>query len=72
MFEGLFQPTHLLLIFIVAVFFFGPKKLPELGRGLGEAIRGFRESFHPTAPNAAVADPTVQSLPPVDPPPPAA
>jgi sec-independent protein translocase protein TatA len=42
MFEGLFQPVHLLVILVVAVVIFGPKKLPELGKGLGEGIRGFK------------------------------
>ncbi len=37
MFEGLFQPMHLLVIFAIALLVFGPKKLPELGKGLGEA-----------------------------------
>jgi sec-independent protein translocase protein TatA len=41
----LFQPTHLLLIAIIAMIFLGPKRLPELGKGLGEGIRGFRDSF---------------------------
>ena len=44
--EGLLQPMHLLLIFGIALLVFGPKKLPELGRGLGEAIRGFKTSMH--------------------------
>ena len=43
--EGLFQPMHLLVIFLIALVVFGPKKLPELGKGLGEAIRGFKDSF---------------------------
>ena len=42
MFEGLFQPMHLLVILGVALLFFGPKKLPELGKGLGEGIRKFK------------------------------
>ncbi len=42
MLEGLFQPTHLLLIAGLALLILGPKKLPELGRGLGESIRGFK------------------------------
>jgi sec-independent protein translocase protein TatA len=42
MFEGLFQPTHLLAIFGIALLVFGPKKLPELGKGIGDSIRGFR------------------------------
>ncbi len=45
MFDGLFQPAHLLLIFLIALVVFGPKKLPELGKGLGEAIRGFKKAF---------------------------
>ena len=43
--EGLLQPMHLLLIFGIALLVFGPKKLPELGKGLGEAIRGFKASL---------------------------
>ena len=42
MFEGLLQPTHLLVIFGIALLVFGPKKLPELGKGIGEGIRGFK------------------------------
>ena len=48
MFEGLFQPLHLLIILGAALLFFGPKKLPELGKGLGEAIRGFKQSINET------------------------
>ncbi len=45
MFEGLLQPMHLLVILIIATFVFGPKKLPELGEGLGEGIRGFKKAM---------------------------
>jgi len=45
MFEGLFQPTHLLVIFGIALLVFGPKKLPELGKGIGEGIRGFKSAM---------------------------
>ncbi len=45
MFEGLLQPQHLLIILVIALFVFGPKKLPELGQGLGKGIRSFRESM---------------------------
>jgi sec-independent protein translocase protein TatA len=47
MFEGLFQPTHLLVIFGIALLVFGPKKLPELGKGIGEGIRGFKAAMKP-------------------------
>lgn len=42
MFEGLFQPMHLLVIFFIALLVFGPKKLPELGKGIGEGIRALK------------------------------
>lgn len=59
MFEGLLQPMHLILILIIAVIFFGPKRLPELGKGLGEGIRGFKDAFsgnHNSNPPAAKND----------------
>jgi sec-independent protein translocase protein TatA len=45
MLEGLFQPMHLLMIFGIALLVFGPKKLPELGKGIGESIRGFKSAM---------------------------
>jgi len=43
-FEGLFQPMHLVLILAIALFVFGPRRLPELGRSLGQGIRGFKQA----------------------------
>jgi sec-independent protein translocase protein TatA len=45
MIEGLFQPMHLLVIIGIALLVFGPKKLPELGKGLGDGIRGFKSAM---------------------------
>jgi sec-independent protein translocase protein TatA len=45
MFEGIFQPIHLMVIAGIALLVFGPKKLPELGKGLGESIRGFKTAM---------------------------
>jgi sec-independent protein translocase protein TatA len=45
MFEGLFQPMHLLVIFFIALLVFGPRKLPELGKGLGEGIRALKQGM---------------------------
>jgi len=42
----LFAPGHLLVVLAIALLVFGPKKLPELGKGLGEAIRGFKGSIN--------------------------
>jgi sec-independent protein translocase protein TatA len=65
MIEGLLQPSHLLIILVVALFIFGPKKLPELGQGLGKGIRSFRDSMKaateepekPTPPSAKPSEP---------------
>jgi len=46
MFEGLFQPLHLIIVFAIVLLVFGPKKLPELGKGIGEAIRGFKQGVN--------------------------
>ena len=43
--EGLFQPMHLAVILVLAIFIFGPRKLPELGKGLGDGIRSFKRAF---------------------------
>ena len=45
MFEGLFQPMHLLVLLGLALLIFGPKKLPELGKGLGDGIRTFKSAI---------------------------
>ena len=45
MIEDLLRPQHLLIILGIAILFFGPQKLPELGKGLGRGIRGFKESL---------------------------
>jgi sec-independent protein translocase protein TatA len=45
MFEGLFQPMHMLIILVIALIVFGPKKLPELGAGLGKSIREFKKAL---------------------------
>lgn len=46
MLEGLFQPLHLLIIAGIVLLVFGPKKLPELGKGLGDGIRGFKSAMN--------------------------
>jgi sec-independent protein translocase protein TatA len=45
MLEGLFQPTHLLILFGIVLVVFGGRKIPELGRGIGEGIRGFKSAM---------------------------
>lgn len=45
MFNGLFQPSHLLLILVVVLIVFGPGKLPEVGKALGKGLRDMRSAF---------------------------
>ena len=45
MFEGLFQPLHLIVILAIALIIFGPGKLPEIGAGLGKSIREFKKAM---------------------------
>ena len=60
MFEGLFQPMHLLVIFFIALLVFGPKKLPELGKGLGEGIRALKEGMKDGAQAQAPTPPSTE------------
>lgn len=43
---GEFSLTHWLIILVVVLIFVGPSKLPGLGKGLGEAIRGFKKGLN--------------------------
>ncbi len=58
--EELFQPMHLVVILAIALLFFGPSKLPELGKGLGEAIRGFKTSLREAEDAKPVTDGTTK------------
>lgn len=39
------SPMHLLIILVIGLIVLGPKRLPEAGRGLGEAMRGFKDAI---------------------------
>jgi sec-independent protein translocase protein TatA len=56
MLEGIFQPTHLVVIFFIALMVFGPKKLPELGKGIGDGIRALKQGVKDPPPD----DPSVR------------
>ncbi|HEX9272802.1 MAG TPA: twin-arginine translocase TatA/TatE family subunit [Candidatus Binatia bacterium] len=45
MFGSIGMP-ELIIIFVVALIVFGPSKLPDLGKSLGEAIRGFKKAVN--------------------------
>ena len=64
----LFQPTHLLIIAIVLLVLFGAKRLPELGKGLGEGLKGFKEGMKGGNEPPAAAPTAQQNTAPAPPP----
>jgi sec-independent protein translocase protein TatA len=42
---GLDNPVHIILLLIILLLVFGAKRLPEIGRSLGEGMRGFKDSL---------------------------
>ena len=42
---GLDNPVHILILLLVVLLVFGAKRLPEIGRSLGEGMRGFKDSI---------------------------
>ena len=65
----LFQPTHLLVIGLIVFVLFGAKRLPELGKGLGEGLKGFKDGIknagepaQPVQQSAAPAQPKAETV----------
>ena len=66
----LIQPWHLVVLGVVAFLLFGATRLPELGKGLGEGLKGFKEGIKGvTDPTPAPPPPVVQQSAPPAPPP---
>jgi sec-independent protein translocase protein TatA len=53
---GELQPTHILLVLFVVVLLFGGSRISSVGKGLGEAIRGFKKALRDETP----PDPTAK------------
>lgn len=43
---GSISLTHILIVALVAIIFFSPKRVPQLGQSIGKAIRGFKKGLH--------------------------
>jgi sec-independent protein translocase protein TatA len=48
MLSNIFQPTHLIIVLVVALVILGPRRLPEAGRALGQGLKEFKSSIGPT------------------------
>jgi sec-independent protein translocase protein TatA len=44
-FLGTIGPQELLLVLLIVIIIFGARKLPELGKSLGEGIKNFKSSI---------------------------
>jgi sec-independent protein translocase protein TatA len=63
---GLDNPVHILILLLVVLLVFGAKRLPEIGRSLGEGMRGFKDSISGSTTTSLTAAPT-PAAPPVTP-----
>jgi sec-independent protein translocase protein TatA len=54
---GLENPVHILLLLLVVLLVFGAKRLPEIGRSLGEGMRGFKDSIQEPPTQTTALDP---------------
>jgi sec-independent protein translocase protein TatA len=45
MLTGILEPTHLIIILVVALLFLGPKRLPAAGRAVGQGLKEFKDSI---------------------------
>ena len=61
MLDNLSTPTHLIIILVIALLVFGPRKLPELGKGLGEGLKGFKDGIKGTPEPSTKQDTTVSA-----------
>jgi sec-independent protein translocase protein TatA len=50
---GLDNPIHLALLLLIMLLVFGAKRLPEMGRSLGDGLRGFKDAVSPDSPTAS-------------------
>jgi sec-independent protein translocase protein TatA len=48
MLTSILQPTHLIIVLVVALLVLGPKRLPEAGRAIGQGLKEFKSSISPT------------------------
>ncbi len=64
---GLDNPLHIAFLLLLLLLVFGAKRLPEMGRSLGEGLRGFKSSLNgePMAPAIAAQVPTPAAQSPV-------
>lgn len=56
---GLLQPWHLIIVLVIILVVFGPGKLPQLGKAVGDSMRDFKKAIGDHSPT----DPVVELAP---------
>lgn len=64
----LLQPWHIIVLLVVAFLLFGARRLPELGKGLGEGLKGFKEGLKGIGSDPAPTTTAQQNVTPAAPP----
>jgi sec-independent protein translocase protein TatA len=70
---GPFGPWEIFFILVVVLLFFGPKRLPEMAKGIGQSVREFRRGIRgvdaapPAAPAAEAAPAQASAAPQAEP-----
>jgi sec-independent protein translocase protein TatA len=59
---GLDNPLHIAFLLVILLLVFGAKRLPEIGRSLGEGMRGFKSSIEGTARTPGLTTTTATSV----------
>ncbi|WP_210491659.1 twin-arginine translocase TatA/TatE family subunit [Patulibacter sp. SYSU D01012] len=62
--SGLLQPTHLIILAVVLLVVFGPKRIPDVAKSLGSGMRGFKDSLQGGDDHAAVTKATADEAAP--------
>ena len=60
---GEFSISHILILTLILLLFFGPSRLPALGQSLGKAIRGFKDGLNEANADAREAKPALDEAP---------
>ena len=67
---GLANPLHIAIVLVVVLMVFGAKRLPEMGKSMGEGLRGFKHAVEGESPApAALPEATVVPADPAPAPP---
>jgi sec-independent protein translocase protein TatA len=62
---GLENPLHIAILLVVVLLVFGAKRLPEMGKSLGEGLRGFKDSMSGETHTTQLQDSTERAREPV-------